>query len=124
MNDVEFQCRHCGCDGFSHVMINGEPAILCYRCNTRATTWQEKRILAAHRPKFTPNTDELRALRLWHWRAGMSNRKSQQKYEHGTTGYAKRQAANCKRRANQHFKFVQALNDVVSGTAEQDDADK
>lgn len=67
-------------------------------------------------------TDELRALRVWHWRIAMNARRAAKCYREQGTVYSNRQAKTCDRRADFHIKAVQALNDVVSGTAEQDDA--
>lgn len=72
---------------------------------------------------FIPNTDELRELRLWHWNCALSMSRAIQRYEQRLpTTFQRRQIASCRRRYTRHMRAVQALNDVVSGTAEQDAA--
>lgn len=71
--------------------------------------------------EFTPNTPELRALRLWHWNQALSVSKSLRRFEARiTSAYNRRQIASLRRRYNRHMLAVQALNDVVDGTAETD----
>lgn len=69
------------------------------------------------------NNDELRALRLWHWQQSQVCRRKQEKFEQADnpSRFTRQSARIQKHRANMHIKAVQALNDVVSGTAEQDD---
>jgi hypothetical protein len=59
----------------------------------------------------------LRDLRLWHWRIAMRERQAAQ--DNRCSDYTRKVHD---RTANFHIKAVQALNDVVSGTAEMDDA--
>ena len=63
-----------------------------------------------------PSDTELRALRLWHWRKAMDYRRKAR--DDRASPYS-RKCHNAN--ADMHIKAVQALNDVVSGTAEQDD---
>lgn len=78
----------------------------------------------------------LRELRMWHWYKVTSNRAQERNHEARATAYrasngdpnianalAKREdrkAAFYKKTADFHIKAVQALNDVVPGTAEGD----
>jgi hypothetical protein len=64
----------------------------------------------------TPGDNELRALRLWHWQKAMDYRRKAN--DQRASNYS-RKCHNAN--ADMHIKAVQALNDVVSGTAEQDD---
>lgn len=63
----------------------------------------------------------LRELRLWHWRLVMSNRTKARLLEEDGTHWDKRHARVFHRKADWHLSAVQVLNDVVSGTAEDDD---
>lgn len=70
----------------------------------------------------------LRELRMWHWRELLNERRLQNKFEerarsanpgyyfNTNNGHAKRH----KQQASLHLGAVQALNDVLTGTAEQD----
>lgn len=78
------------------------------------TTKQDNR--AKGRPMGPPRT--LRDLRLWHWRLVVSNRASARDME---AQGRQRQARALHGKADWHLSAVQALNDVVSGTAEADD---
>jgi len=72
----------------------------------------------------------LRELRMWHWGFVVSNRRSARAAEQKLAQTADRdrikrayyigQVTNYHNKANFHLKAVQALNDVVDGTAEAD----
>lgn len=77
--------------------------------------------------------DTLRSLRLWHWRKVLSFRAIALRHEAYADDwerrnpgkacrYSRTKARNAHKTANRHLGAVQALNDVVSGTAEQDAA--
>ncbi|QYW02184.1 hypothetical protein CPT_Sonora_083 [Stenotrophomonas phage Sonora] len=77
------------------------------------------------------NLVSLGDLRLWHWRAAMSARHHQLGHERDRDFMIKnkdkvpksldRLIDSNKQKADFHIKAVQALNDVVPGTAEADD---
>jgi hypothetical protein len=78
----------------------------------------------------TSELSSLRMLRLWHWRKAMSARRSENKHVAEAERYEamgrvanfdRHRAGNDGRRADFHIKAVQLLNDVVPGTAEEDD---
>lgn len=69
----------------------------------------------------------LRKLRMWHWRMALSARRNQEKHEQAAElprnpnkTYNATRARYHKRIADFHIRAVQALNDVVDGTAERD----
>lgn len=74
--------------------------------------------MAKHSYRGHPLT--LRELRLWHWRRAMSSRKAADKYRGQDSRFAMSQTKQNDARADFHIKAVQALNDVVPGTAEYD----
>lgn len=82
---------------------------------------------------MTKQLDSLRLLRLWHWRKVEGNRGNARSYEkeaerqraaHPGSPVAGNHATKLAKRAHGkadfHLKAVQLLNDVVSGTAEED----
>lgn len=73
----------------------------------------------------------LRRLRLWHWRKVLAHRDLARAHEQHAVlweeqnpgkknRYARGRARHYDKTANFHLGAVQALNDVVDGTAEQD----
>lgn len=78
-------------------------------------------------PKLHPATEaKLRGWRAWHWdellklrKKAAGHRKDAASDEHNDE-YEERCAKVCDRRADGHMRAVQLLNDLVSGTAEQD----
>lgn len=76
---------------------------------------------------------DLRSLRLWHWRKVLALRSVaaaheahadqwEQMHPGRPCRHSRSRARSYHRQANFHIGAVQALNDVVSGTAEQDAA--
>lgn len=70
----------------------------------------------------------LRELRMWHWKRALAARANERLNEHLLTDKAnwalgfsiRHKIAVSRARADMHIRAVQALNEVVPGTAEED----